>query len=429
MTKFKFIRDLSIKYKIIIIILFVIFLIHTIGFSLVGIWDTNRIQTEIQTGLVLNTKLVANNCVAPLTFNDDQQAKEALSQFKNIDFIEMACLFDKEGNIFATYPDTLNNKGCPALIEQNIVFKDGFFYVSEPVLFQNEKYGTLYIKANSKPLKTAKTNIIFTLLLLSIVLDILAIFLAIWMQRYISRPIINLKNHFYKIAINQDFSTPIEKQNNDEVGQLYDGFNNLIKQIQNHSIERDSAEKKLRESQEKLDLALQGGDIGIWEWDLKTGITLWDTKMEKMFGLDEGTFNQSYEAYKKCLHPDDIAFTENKIQDALNDDATYDNVFRVVWKNKEIKFIRAKALVSRDEEQKAIKMIGVCFDITEIKEAENELKKHRENLEAIIKERTKNLEEKNTELESFNQLFMDREFRIKELRDELYSLKSSKENY
>jgi len=67
-------------------------------------------------------------------------------------------------------------------------------------------------------------------------------------------------------------------------------------------------------------------------------------------------------------------------------------------------------------------------DITKRKLAEDELKKHRENLEDLVRERTKNLEDKNTELEKFNNLFVDREFRMKELRDELDSLKSGKEN-
>lgn len=429
MIKFKPIHDLSIKNKIILIILLVTFLIHSLAFTFISAWDTKRIKAQIQTGLILNTQLIANNCVVPLTFGDDQQATEALSHLKNIDFIEMAYLFDMQGNVFASYPDTLNKK---AFLEfpkqQNNILKEAFFYVNEPVSFQNEQYGTLYIKANTEPLKTAKRNSFITLLLLSITLDILAIFLAIRMQRYISKPIIRLKNHFASIAESQDFSQRIVKRNNDEVGQLYDGFNNLINQIQNHSIERDLAEKQLRESQEKLDLALQGGDIGIWEWDLKTDLTVWDTKMEKMFGLEEGTFKQTYEAFKACLYPDDIALAENAIQDAFNDIAPYDIIYRVVWKNKDIKFIRAKALISKDEKQKPTKMIGVCFDVTEIKEAEYELQKHRETLEDTVIERTKKLEEKNTELESFNQLFIDREFRIKELKDELDILKSDKEN-
>jgi PAS domain S-box-containing protein len=63
-------------------------------------------------------------------------------------------------------------------------------------------------------------------------------------------------------------------------------------------------------------------------------------------------------------------------------------------------------------------------DITERKNSEEELRKHREELEVLVKERTQELEEKNARLERMNRLFVDREFRIKELRDKVKELES-----
>lgn len=68
--------------------------------------------------------------------------------------------------------------------------------------------------------------------------------------------------------------------------------------------------------------------------------------------------------------------------------------------------------------------ISVVRDITERKKAEEELKKHREHLEELVKERTLELEEKNEKLEKFNNVFVGREFRIKELRTEVEELKN-----
>jgi len=65
---------------------------------------------------------------------------------------------------------------------------------------------------------------------------------------------------------------------------------------------------------------------------------------------------------------------------------------------------------------------GIIRDITEKKKTEEELRKHREHLEELVKERTSELEEKNKELERFNKLFVNREFRIKELRDKVKEL-------
>jgi len=61
--------------------------------------------------------------------------------------------------------------------------------------------------------------------------------------------------------------------------------------------------------------------------------------------------------------------------------------------------------------------------ISQNKQAKEELAKHSEHLEELVKERTHELEEKNTQLERFNKLFVGREFRIKELRDEVKELR------
>jgi len=66
--------------------------------------------------------------------------------------------------------------------------------------------------------------------------------------------------------------------------------------------------------------------------------------------------------------------------------------------------------------------IGIGIDITDRKNTEKELAKHREHLEKLVKERTAELTEKNIKLEHFNKLFVDREFRIKELKNKVEEL-------
>lgn len=426
MTRSKFIQTLSIKNKIVAIILLVTYLMVSIGFAFVAIWDLNRLRTDIQSNLLLNAKLISNYCVVPLTFGDKQQATEALSNFEYIQSVEIACLYDQQGNLFATYPDTLSEDSFIELNQQTkIILNEKYFYIQKPVLFQNELYGTLDIKANSKQLSEVRRNFILTISLATLILMIFSTIIASRMQRLISAPILTLNSHINKISKNQDYSARIKKRNNDEIGSLYDGFNILLGQIQKSSKERDLNLEKLQQSTEKLNLALSGGKTGIWEWNSKSDVMIWDARMESMFGLEIGKFKQNYKAFKGLLHPDDIVPIEKAIKEALDNIKPYNAIYRVVWEKGEIRYINAQALVSKDEDGNPTLMTGVCVDITEIKKAEEEIQELNTQLEQKVAERTIELELKYAEVEKLNHVFVGREIRMVELKKEIAKLKDA----
>ena len=250
MNKFQFIKDISIKNKIIAIVIFISFTVISVGFIYIASRDLRNSQKEAQSRLLIETKLIGDYCIVPLTFNDKLQATETLSRLKYMESVEAGYLFDENGNLFASYPDTLDKTEIPKEISnQEVVFKDRYFYITEPVKFQEKVLGTVFIRANSKELHAQNHKLIVVMVLLVFILIILSYVLAARIQKLISDPILKLAELTATISDKQDFNIQLEPQGKDEVGILYQQFNNLLSQLLKRQKERDKAEESLKESE------------------------------------------------------------------------------------------------------------------------------------------------------------------------------------
>jgi two-component system, chemotaxis family, sensor kinase Cph1 len=154
---------------------------------------------------------------------------------------------------------------------------------------------------------------------------------------------------------------------------------------------RKRAENELKQAQEKLNLALESGNIGIWEWDLKTNETYWDERMQKMFGLEPGSFRNTHKDFKNLVHEEDIRHLEKAISETLYQGKAYVNLYRTKPVNGKIKYITSRAIVNKIEDGKPAGLIGVCFDVTWL----------REETEHTILKLNEELLRSNKELENF----------------------------
>lgn len=140
------------------------------------------------------------------------------------------------------------------------------------------------------------------------------------------------------------------------------------------------SEEKIRSYSEKLNLALQNGNIGTWELYHGSNTMHWDERMENIFGFLPGTFNGTYSSFEKCLADEDIPHLRKSINDAVERNVPFDTVYRI-RKNGEFSYISSKALVVRNNEGEPLMISGVCFDITDMKKgAEKALFKLNEDL-------------------------------------------------
>lgn len=139
----------------------------------------------------------------------------------------------------------------------------------------------------------------------------------------------------------------------------------------------------LRQSEERLRLALDAANMGVWDWNILTDEQHWSTTSQLMFGFEPGTFDQTSSSFWNRIHPDDRQQVRQASQQAFQTDS-YRSEYRVLLPNETVRWILAQGKLIRSETGQPLRLIGVDLDVTERKQAEAELRQARNFLQATI---------------------------------------------
>ena len=129
----------------------------------------------------------------------------------------------------------------------------------------------------------------------------------------------------------------------------------------------------IKEAKEKFDVALENGNIGVWEWNLSTNGMVWDKRMKKIFSLEDETLNQTYSTFEDCLNEEDLTHFRKAVESTLKLGSLLETVVRTRPFNGNSNYISLKALVNKDPGGKPVSLSGVCFDITGMKRGTEEV--------------------------------------------------------
>ena len=161
----------------------------------------------------------------------------------------------------------------------------------------------------------------------------------------------------------------------------------------------------------RLSLAADSAQIGVWDWLVTENQLIWDKWMYVLYGVREEDFSSSYQAWQSGLHPDDRARCDEGISLALRGVREFNTEFRVVWPSGEVRHIKANALVLRDAGGIPFRMIGVNYDITERKRSEELVHEQAALLELEVADRQRAQEAlavKQLQLEALNNSLQER---------------------
>jgi PAS domain S-box-containing protein len=137
--------------------------------------------------------------------------------------------------------------------------------------------------------------------------------------------------------------------------------------------ERKRAETALRESEERLTLAFEGAQEGVWDWNLETGHVVYSTRWKQMLGYSEDEVRPHISAWEQLLHPDDWPRARQLNESVMRGSQTYEGEFRLRHKDGHYVQVLSRGYpVRREPGGPVVRIVGTHFDLTERKQAEAE---------------------------------------------------------
>ena len=266
-------RDISIKGKLTLIIMAastVALLLVSAGFVTCELVTFRKTLIRDLTTLA---DLLANQSTAALSFDKKEDAEEILSSLRANKRIVAAGIY-KGRRLFAQY-DANPREGdvLPSLPELNTArFQRNRLVLFRQINLAGEPIGTIYLKSDLSEINQ-RLQLYAGIILLFMLASLLVTFvLSSLLQRIISRPIFQLAQSARTVSLDKNYSVRAQKLANDELGQLTDGFNEMLTQIQQQDQALQSAndrlEKRVHERTQDLQaeiLVRQRAEAGLQE--------------------------------------------------------------------------------------------------------------------------------------------------------------------
>ena len=194
--------------------------------------DIRLIRSAASRQTMALADVLAVNTAAVLDARDVATAEELLAALESQPTVELACMYDRQGNLFAAYGrEGAHFEPPPAALPASQKFSGGELQIWRPVERRGELVGTIFLHASMRRLHDPMlryVNIVAVVLIVSMAASIV---LSSRMQRMISVPIVKLAEAAARISSRRDYSIRVQKTANDELGTLYDQFNAMLDEI------------------------------------------------------------------------------------------------------------------------------------------------------------------------------------------------------
>jgi two-component system sensor histidine kinase/response regulator len=216
--------------------------------TVLAAYDVITFRRALANDLVQTAAIAGANTTTALISKDAQSARKALNSLRLQPHIVEACIYARDGSVLATYtrgdsapafvPPRPAREGTAATWRDTILF--------EPIWLNGEQVGTIYLKSDMEGLYARAKHFAEITLMVVLASLVSAYMLASHLQKVISDPILELARTAFAVSVRRDYSIRATTKSTDEIGFLFDRFNEMLGQIQ----ERETALQRARDGLE-----------------------------------------------------------------------------------------------------------------------------------------------------------------------------------
>ncbi|HEV3485385.1 MAG TPA: histidine kinase dimerization/phospho-acceptor domain-containing protein, partial [Vicinamibacterales bacterium] len=240
-------RRLPIRHKLVTMIMLtsgIVLLLASAGYLISDYYRTREILRE---DLTADAQLVLENTRAAIAFLDPEAARDTLATLRPNRHIRLACLYDGEGRLFATFRPRTVTRDCPvSRPPDGHQFAPNRLDVVTSIASEGKPAGALLLRSDLEDMASrlrVQTAMVVFLLLMTLAVGL---FLSARLQAIVSQPVVNLARTAAEVSARGDYSLRAQRTTEDELGALVDAFNRMLERIELREAELSRANDELR---------------------------------------------------------------------------------------------------------------------------------------------------------------------------------------
>lgn len=258
-------RNLPIKGKITAIVLISSTLALVLTSLGIGAYEYRTLGKAAEERVQILASIVAQNVLAPLTFDDKAAARDVLASLRAETAVLEARLYTRRGDLFAAYRKPHRLDDVQFAIDRNALLRAGHSLVSVSVItLPEEGRGTLVIRYDLRPVLSRMTAYWIFSGLVIVISTLLAYLLSAALRRFITAPVAQMAALAKSISLHTNYSGRVTTYYDDEIGALAIAFNDMLAQIEvrDRALQsaRDHLEQRVAERTEQLVAAKEAAE-------------------------------------------------------------------------------------------------------------------------------------------------------------------------